>query len=59
MEELKQWVTAFHKGGIQMSEDYAGLFRPPSAGKSVVQGGASMVLGGGGGKSVATAYSIN
>lgn len=42
MEELKQWVTAFWKGGVAMSEDYAGLYRPShSSAPSTVGGGGS------------------
>ena len=51
MEELKQWVTAFWKGGIQLSEDFAGLYKPPST----VDGRTTVV----GAKSVATGHSKN
>jgi hypothetical protein len=54
MEELKQWVAAFHKGGVQMSEDYAGLYRPPSEVRL-----SSTVVAGGKAKSVATVHTTH
>ena len=56
MEELKQWVTAFWKGGVQMSEDFAGLYRPSGPPPPPSGGARSTVIGA---KSVATGYSIN
>ena len=46
MEELKQWVTAFYKGGVQMSEDFAGLYHPPPPSVSPHQSVSSTVVGG-------------